>query len=258
MGWRSMRYGVWVWLVCVMMVVSAAKSFAAVQKSHEFGNVTLDKVVRDKGQMPVIFRHWTHRSKNSCRLCHVDIEFGMDGQTEITEEDNKEGRYCGVCHNGKEAFSVSECSKCHPKDDKDAKQQERAAKKEFFNFQKKMPRAIYGNKIDWNKAEEDGIVVVQDFIPGVTFKPEKMTSNLKDEPMSPRLAGLPDIIFSHQKHVAWAGCGMCHPDTFALEAGKTKMSMKEISAGKYCGICHGKVAFPLNDCSTCHSKPVSQ
>ena len=259
MGEKMKNYGLLV-VICILGILGMfpLDSNANAKKSHEFGNVVLDEMVRNKGQMPVVFRHWNHRAKHSCRLCHVDIEFEMNGTTEIMEEDNKDGRYCGTCHNGKEVFDISECSKCHPKDAKDAKNKERAAKRAFFAFKKNMPQSNYGNKIDWNKAEASGVVKVKDYIEGVSFESENMVSNFRDEPLAPRLPGLPGIIFSHKKHVKWSGCGMCHPEPFALETGKTKMSMKEISEGKFCGRCHGSVAFPLNDCNKCHSKPVSQ
>jgi c(7)-type cytochrome triheme protein len=247
--------------VCVVFMVGLilpGSSRATRKKSHEYGDILMEETTKGGAQQPVVFRHWIHRSKHSCRLCHVDIEFAMEaGDTGVIEEDNKDGRYCGACHNGKEAFKISECTKCHPKSTKEAKSQARRLKKEFFKFQKKMPRAVYGNKIDWNKAEDEGLIVVKDFLEGITFPEQSMVTNTRDEPRSPTLAGLPDIIFSHQKHVAWTGCGMCHPATFALEAGKTKITMKEITEGKFCGICHGNVAFPLNDCAKCHSKPVS-
>jgi c(7)-type cytochrome triheme protein len=73
-----------------------------------------------------------------------------------------------------------------------------------------------------------------------------------------KLAGLPDIIFSHKKHAVWNGCEVCHPDLFALKAGTTKFTMQEIFDGLYCGACHGEVAFPLQDCGLCHTKPVNQ
>jgi c(7)-type cytochrome triheme protein len=30
------------------------------------------------------------------------------------------------------------------------------------------------------------------------------------------------------------------------------MTMDELNDGKYCGVCHGKVAFPLTTCARCH------
>jgi c(7)-type cytochrome triheme protein len=68
---------------------------------------------------------------------------------------------------------------------------------------------------------------------------------------------LPDIIFSHQKHVTWNGCGMCHPQPFELKNGTTDINMQQIIDGKLCGDCHGTVAFQINDCALCHSTTVN-
>ena len=246
-------------MICLTLVLfNPADKAGAAPKSHQYGDVEMGEYSKKNPVMPVTFRHWTHRDKYTCRLCHVDIEFSQyPGETGILEEDNRDGRYCGVCHNGKEAFAVKECSKCHPKDRNHNKEVERQAKKAFFKFKKSMPPSMYGNKIDWMKAESDGKINPKDSMPGVSFDQPNMIINRRDEPRSPKLPGLPDIIFSHSKHVVWNGCGMCHPESFAIETGKTEMTMKEIIAGEFCGRCHGTVAFPLNDCSRCHSKPVS-
>ncbi len=115
---------------------------------------------------PVIFRHWTHRDKYSCRLCHVDLEFSQTaGQTEILEEDNKAGRYCGACHNGKEAFARGQCNSCHIRDETTGKELERQAKKDFFTFQRSQPGSMYGNKIDWMAAEVNGSITIKDSLP---------------------------------------------------------------------------------------------
>ena len=56
----------------------------------EFGNVVLNSVSEDAGMAPVVFTHWLHRVKYTCRLCHVDLGFAMEaGQTGFTEEDNR-------------------------------------------------------------------------------------------------------------------------------------------------------------------------
>jgi c(7)-type cytochrome triheme protein len=47
------------------------------------------------------------------------------------------------------------------------------------------------------------------------------------------------------------------PEIFVgVKKGATKYSMVEIFEGKYCGVCHVNVAFPLIDCQRCHTKPV--
>ncbi|MFH1215151.1 MAG: c(7)-type cytochrome triheme domain-containing protein [Pseudomonadota bacterium] len=242
-------------LICILSW--NAGQCPAATKSYEYGNVVINSS-GNVNAVPVIFRHWTHRGLYTCRLCHVDLEFSQVANgTGIMEEDNRNGMYCGACHNGKEAFGLESCTKCHPKDSGYADELEQQAKRNFQQFKKNMPPATYGNKIDWMKAEEDGIIKPKDFLPGISLKKEAVMANSRDEPRSPNLPGLPDIIFSHSKHVVWSGCGMCHPDTFALETDKTKMSMKEITQGKFCGRCHGTIAFALNDCSRCHSKSVT-
>ena len=230
----------------------------AAVKSHEYGNVLMSQPQNAKTALPVTFRHWSHRGKYTCRLCHVDLEFSqLANGTGVMEEDNRNGMYCGACHNGKEAFAIETCTKCHPKDKQHEAELEQQAKREFQKLKETMPGSTYGNKIDWMKAEVDGLITPRDFLQGISLRKNEKMVNSRDEPRTPALPGLPDIIFSHSKHVVWNGCGMCHPDTFALETGKTKMSMKEITEGKFCGRCHGTIAFALNDCTRCHSKPVA-
>lgn len=240
------------------LTVSFSDTALAVAKSHKYGDVEMSQPEQNKSVLPVIFRHSTHRDKYTCRLCHVDLEFAqVAGGTGVIEDDNRDGRYCGACHNGKQAFEITLCAKCHPKNQTERQELDRKGKEDFFKAKKILPPARYGNKIDWIMAENTGKIKLQDSLPGITMPQQDMVVNRRDEPRTPSLAGLPGIIFSHSKHVVWNGCGMCHPEPYALEAGKTKMTMKEIISGKYCGRCHGTVAFPINDCSLCHSKPVT-
>ncbi len=59
-----------------------------------------------------------------------------------------------------------------------------------------------------------------------------------------------DTYFPHSAHTAWVGCDSCHPGIFR-ERG-TKVTMADIMAGKYCGVCHGSVAFGPTECGRCH------
>ncbi|WP_321367350.1 c(7)-type cytochrome triheme domain-containing protein [uncultured Desulfuromusa sp.] len=245
-------------LIAVFIGGSLQESRAIVIKSYQYGDITMQSSGADSESGTVIFRHWTHRDKYTCRLCHVDLEFSqIAGETDIVEEDNQAGRYCGACHNGKEAFTIKSCTNCHAKDAAHLVQTKRAAKKAFYAFQKTMPRAKYGNKIDWMKAEEEGLIQLKDQLPGISMGREDFITNQRDEPLEPSLSGLPNIIFSHSKHVAWNGCGMCHPEPFKLKNGTTEINMQAIIDGNLCGRCHRTVAFQVNDCSLCHSKPVS-
>jgi c(7)-type cytochrome triheme protein len=69
---------------------------------HEYGRVIINNYSEKAGFAPVVFDHWLHRSQFTCRLCHVDIAFGMKaGASGIKAADNMKGFYCGTCHNGK-------------------------------------------------------------------------------------------------------------------------------------------------------------
>ncbi len=48
-----------------------------------------------------------------CNDCHTKV-FPMK-KGDLKMDDMKAGKSCGVCHNGKKAFAVTECAKCHKK-----------------------------------------------------------------------------------------------------------------------------------------------
>ena len=98
---------------------------------------------------------------------------------------------------------------------------------------------------------------LMDYLPGISMKRAPMVIQ-KDFALEAKVQGLPEIIFSHKKHTVWNGCEVCHPEIFiGIKKGTTKYSMIEIFDGKYCGVCHDKVAFPQMGCQRCHTKPVS-
>jgi c(7)-type cytochrome triheme protein len=254
----------------VLLITFGALAQTGVKKKRplpqDYGKVLIDNVSEKAGLPGVEFDHWLHRSKFTCRLCHVDIGFAMKaGATGIRAADNMKGYYCGACHHGKPAavkafescskkFSpedMKRCERCHSRG--------RNVKREsdFSVYTEKFPRERFGNGIDWEKTEVDGHVKLTDYLEGVSIKKQQMGVQ-KDFALSAKVEGMPDIIFSHKKHTVWNGCEVCHPEIFVgVKKGATKYSMIEIFEGKYCGVCHGTVAFPLMDCQRCHTKPVS-
>ncbi|MGB8322512.1 MAG: c(7)-type cytochrome triheme domain-containing protein [Candidatus Acidiferrum sp.] len=223
----------------------------------------------DKGKMaPVVFEHWIHRTKFTCRVCHVDVGFAMKaGATEMTEADNERGYYCGVCHNGKmrsdgksvfaacantvTAEDSRRCERCHSLGKKVKSDYD------FAQFSQPLPKERFGNGIDWEKAEAMGLIKPANFLEGVS-PVNKSLAVQKDFELNAKVEGMPDIIFSHKKHTVWNGCELCHPDIFmGVKKGTSHYTMVDISEGKSCGACHTTVAFPLTDCQRCHAKPVS-
>jgi c(7)-type cytochrome triheme protein len=236
-------------------------------KPSEYGSVTIQNFSHQAGLAPVRFDHWLHRSLYTCRLCHVDIGFAMEANaTRITADANMKGFYCGSCHNGKRlhdnkiifaSCSVNatpeertRCSRCHSAGKSVQKEYD------YASFAEKLPKGSLEELIDWEEAEARGLIHPVDFLLGVSMQRQPLNAQ-KDFSITSRSTWMPDIIFSHKKHVMWNGCEVCHPDIFpSVKKGVVKYSMLEIANGQYCGLCHNRVAFPLNLCNKCHINPV--
>ena len=81
-------------------------------KPYEYGTITISNYAQKDGLGPVVFEHWVHRSKFTCRLCHVDLGFTMKaGGSEIKADDNNRGYFCGSCHNGNRSQTARCCSR---------------------------------------------------------------------------------------------------------------------------------------------------
>ncbi len=255
--------------VVVTVLLTAEMAYAgATREPAEYGSVTIDNFSRRAGLAPVRFDHWLHRALYTCRLCHVDIGFAMEANgTKITADTNIKGFHCGACHNGmrlygeKKIFSscspstapeeAIRCSRCHSVGKEDVR-------KEYVYavFTATFPKAKAGNYIDWEETEARGLIHPVDYLPGVSIKRQTLTPQ-KDFSITSKSTWMPDIIFSHKKHIVWNGCEVCHPDIFpSVKKGSVKYSMLEITKGRYCGLCHDRVAFPLNNCERCHVAPV--
>lgn len=60
-----------------------------------------------------------------------------------------------------------------------------------------------------------------------------------------------DAWFPHSSHTRLLNCDSCHPKVFKYRG--SKITMNDIRAGRYCGTCHGKMAFSVDtSCSRCH------
>jgi c(7)-type cytochrome triheme protein len=216
-----------------------------------YGNVTMRARARKAGMEPVVFAHWSHRSRYTCRICHLDLGFGMrQGDTGITRSQYLSGKFCGACHNGETAFTVkdgpdAQCGRCHLKNTKELE-------KDFTSFAESMPIAPFGNGIDWAAALRDGAIKPVDSLEGADPAmplPAKLKKPLKLGTTSPRS----DVAFSHEEHFAELDCSSCHPDIFNIKQKSTAaFSMDANIYNNFCGACHMQVAFPMNDCRRCH------
>jgi c(7)-type cytochrome triheme protein len=67
---------------------------------------------------PVVFDGTTHAKRRlNCDACHTSGVFQTKkGADKMTMAVMKEGKYCGVCHNGKKTFAMGDaanCKRCH-------------------------------------------------------------------------------------------------------------------------------------------------
>ncbi|HLB25812.1 MAG TPA: c(7)-type cytochrome triheme domain-containing protein, partial [Nitrospirota bacterium] len=181
-------------ILAIFLLVSAgAEAKTPIKKKiplpEEYGRVVISNYSEKAGLAPVVFDHWLHRSMFTCRLCHIDIGFAMkeDG-SDIKAADNMKGFYCGTCHNGKKTYKgkavfescsnsvlrndTGKCERCHLLGKKVKKEYD------FSDFTEKFPKGRLGNRIDWEKAEDEGIIKPVDYIEGISaarpaFKTQK-------------------------------------------------------------------------------------
>lgn len=212
----------------------------------KYGDLLLDRLATANQVKPVYFSHWSHRSKYACRVCHWELNFSFKaGQTEITEEDNRNGLYCGACHNGKIVFGHDEgnCQRCHT--GVIAPDRER-----FSLLRQTLQKDGFGNRINWA-----GAVISERLKPVVSiYRPEEkpMIYEKKLE-LQAEWAYVPAAVFPHDVHSRLLDCSSCHPDIFNIKKkGTEHFQMGYILEGRFCGVCHLTVAFPMDDCHRCH------
>ncbi len=217
------------------------------QKPEEFGNIVLDKYSSQKGLKPVVFPHWVHRIQFTCKVCHTDLGFQMKaGEDDIKMKDIFSGKWCGTCHNGTIAFKPLQCKRCHSLG-LEVKENKSSEPEKYLS---KLVPDPYGNGVNWVKSITEGKICPKASIDGK----QKMFIFDRDIEFELPPGSPPNIIFPHKNHTMWLHCSNCHPRVFKMKKGANKFGMNNVFAGKYCGVCHERVAFPFEDCFRCHSK----
>lgn len=80
----------------------------------EYGDVVLNKRSEKEGVRPVIFPHWFHRIRFRCKVCHSELGFKMRaGANDVLMAEIIDGKFCGMCHNGRIAWGPERCDLCH-------------------------------------------------------------------------------------------------------------------------------------------------
>ncbi len=113
-----------------------------------------------------------------------------------------------------------------------------------------LPKSLAGNRVDWVKALENKAIAPRWEKLDTKAQPAVMDLNIVREVKG----SMPDVVYPHKQHTEWLDCANCHPSIFIPQKGANQISMAAILLGQKCGVCHGKVAFPVSECRLCHSK----
>jgi c(7)-type cytochrome triheme protein len=103
----------WRALVAVAAVAAGAAAVPAPVRA-EYGDVVINRRAERGGVRPVVFPHWFHRIRFRCKVCHSELGFRMRaGANDVLMADIIDGRFCGMCHNGRTAWGAEQCDICH-------------------------------------------------------------------------------------------------------------------------------------------------
>lgn len=116
-----------------------------------------------------------------------------------------------------------------------------------------MPPDHVGNKVRWVPALREGYIS-----PRARVSEDTEVKMLDSNVLMMETGEMPVVLFPHKPHTEWLDCSNCHEGIFKSKAGATPVNMFQILQGRYCGRCHGAVAFPLTECNRCHSVPRSK
>ena len=223
------------------------------------------KEAEDKGYPPVIYPHWLHRLYYDCKACHQDIFIMKRGENKISHATMKMGFMCGACHNGVAAFSSEDkCERCHSAGMETAEHLKDAAGLDLEKVKSTALRlgALWNSdnlppgrlaldrfgSIDWLYLKSVGI-----HNPIKSLKPDASDERRDNTILfEATMAGITPVPFSHKAHSARVKCSSCHNEIFKDELGGQAVTHRAMAEGKFCGYCHGKVAFKQAECKKCH------
>ena len=113
------------------------------------------------------------------------------------------------------------------------------------------PKSNDGNLVDWVKTLKQSKIA-----PWFEFESKSTEPFVFDLVIVREVKGsMPNVVFPHEAHTQWLDCSNCHDEIFIPEKGANQISMAAILLGQKCGVCHGRVAFPVTDCRRCHAQP---
>lgn len=115
-----------------------------------------------------------------------------------------------------------------------------------------LDKSSHGNNVNWVSSLENAKLNPRWDRIDDTMQPIVFDLNIVREVKG----SMPNVVYPHKQHTEWLDCSNCHPDIFIPQKGANQINMAAILLGEKCGVCHGKVAFPVttSTCRLCHSQ----
>lgn len=236
-------------------VLIALGIVAAAPALGYYGDVEMHRTTRRYEVPAVIFPHWAHRLRFTCSICHPGIfEMKADAHEILMERMAARGTFCLSCHDGTTAWKPINCSRCHRTADppRAAPRPRSPGSAAGLNHDpevalRRLPHDAHG-RVDWMEAIRSGVITPR---PSRGMEaPDRLA--IPADSVMPRTGSLPPVVFPHSSHARWLECRNCHPAIFAPRNGANTITMARIWDRRDCGVCHGRVAFPIEDCARCH------
>ncbi|WP_236021792.1 cytochrome c3 family protein [Geomesophilobacter sediminis] len=245
----------------VFLSVAAVAVCAASATAIELKEIAYDTQKGGK----VVFSHKVHMKQKgitgSCKSCHSQV-FPLDRKIHATMAQMEQGKSCGACHDGKRAFPLSSCARCHQV--KDVAIQVPATGPVRFSHARhtgKFPDCascheklfrMGSNHPVGMAAMEKGKSCGACHNGKRAFAVARCAGCHPTKEVKFQIAATGPLTFSHKKHIAKSSCAACHNKLYTI-GNSQHVSMKEMEKGKSCGACHnGKTAFALAKCGGCH------
>lgn len=242
--------------------------------AHECGKCHQVKeiVYQVKETGPTPFSHKQHLAKvKDCSACHTRL-YKIGRNLPVSMARMEKGKSCGSCHNGKQAFGVNKCGKCHssPELTYNTPPVTRATFSHVFHTQaygckechpglvkpdRKKNRRV--SMTEMEKGQSCGVCHEGKTAFSVKGDCAKCHAGFKIPADMTFKNGKGTIVghFSHEFHTAAYQCSDCHTKLYPYGKGKPT-SMQQMETGASCGACHdGNSAFSVRgDCLKCHKK----
>ena len=258
----------------------------------------IDDIIYTQPVKSVTFSHKVHvdAGKLGCEQCHTKL-FEMQALAVQKKQDFNmkslyQGKYCGVCHDGKAAFaSNTQCARCHGGvkgfEAANAEMKDKPSAGSVKGPQKPVIIGKGDSSVLFSHDAHTGAFKCSDChtkLFSITRGQDKITMDKIYKGQScgachngkkafssdqcgkchakipaPKTAlvykpeGIGVVKFSHEFHTKSFACADCHSTLFVMRKGANKMTMEVMNAGGSCGKCHnGSTATPISECGKCH------